>query len=120
MAEKEKITVEISVEKGYNKANLECTIKLVSFEPTFTFMGFLYRRTAVRPSLPGMPGIRGLQGKAKVSVAVTHLALLGVKKQDAALWVMKQKRTKRNTKDKEQLLGSQWLLLFVMSARGVR
>lgn len=63
-----------SDENGYNVINLECSIKLVFIEPTFTFMGFLYRQAAVKPSLPGMPGIRGLQGKAKVLAAVTHLA----------------------------------------------
>ena len=30
----------------------------------------------------------GLEGKAKVSAAVTHLALLGVRRQRAAFWVL--------------------------------
>ena len=32
-------------------------------------------------------GYGGLEGKAKASVAVTHLALLGVREQEAAFWV---------------------------------
>lgn len=52
--------------RGYNKDNLECTIKLVSFEPTFTFMGFLYCQAAVKPSLPGMPGQEDWKGRQKL------------------------------------------------------
>ena len=39
-------------------------------------------------SSPHSPGFfqRGLEGKAKALVAVTHLALLGVREQEAAFW----------------------------------
>lgn len=48
------------------------------FEPTFTFMGFLNRVNDVRPPF-------AVEGR--VCVAVTHLALLGVKRRETALWV---------------------------------
>ena len=60
-----KIVLVFLHEKGYNKDNLKCSIKLVSFEPTFTFMGFLYCRVAVKPSLPGMPGSEDWKGRQK-------------------------------------------------------
>ena len=44
-------------------------------------MGFLYCQVAVRLSLIARIGREG-----KSVVAVTHLALLGVKKQEAAFW----------------------------------
>ena len=56
---------------------------LVSFEPTFTLNGI--------PILPS--GCQALTHFVRIGregkrlVAVTHLALLGVKKQDAAFWV---------------------------------
>lgn len=50
---------------GYNKFNLKCGKCFYNFEPTFTFMGFLYRRLDVRPPI-------AVEGRK--SVAVAHLA----------------------------------------------
>ena len=47
---------------GYNNSNLRCAITSVNFEPTFTFMGFLYRQVAVKPS----PACRDWKGRQKV------------------------------------------------------
>ena len=56
------------------------------FEPTDTLNG--------SPILPGScqapTSSEGLEGKVKVLVAVTHLALLGVKRQEPAFWGKKQ------------------------------
>ena len=59
-------SVEFLRRLGYNITNLKCSIKLVSFEPTFTFMGFLYCQVAVKPSLPGMPGTEDWKGRQKL------------------------------------------------------
>ncbi len=62
---------------------LKCT-RECNFEPTFTFMGFLYRWLDVRP-----PYV--VEGRR--SGAVTHLALLGVKiARYGILGMMKNKR----------------------------
>lgn len=50
---------------GYNKFNLKCSKCFYNFEPTFTFMGFLYRRLDVKPPY-------AVEGRK--SVAVAHLA----------------------------------------------
>ena len=76
-----KVPVVICDNIGYNINNLRCAITLVSFEPTFTLNGI--------PILPS--GCQALTRKrigreGKKLVAVTHLALLGVKKQEAAFW----------------------------------
>ena len=34
---------------GYNMFNLKCGLRFYNFEPTFTFMGFLYCRLDVKP-----------------------------------------------------------------------
>ena len=51
------------------------------FEPTFSLNGILISRLL-------MPGLR-LQWKAEIGAAVTHLALLGVKIWETALWDIK-------------------------------
>ncbi len=66
---------------------------LVSFEPTFTLNGI--------PISPGgcqAPLRKKLSGEGKSMVAVTHLALLGVKRQEPAFWGY--------TKDKGELLAT--------------
>ena len=47
------------------------------FEPTFTFMGFLHCLLDVRPPI-------AVEGRRQI--AVTHLALLGVKISGPAFW----------------------------------
>ena len=64
---------------GYNEFNLRCAITLVYFEPTDTLKGI--------PILPGgcqAPTRMRIAGEGKSLVAVTHLALLGVKRQEPA------------------------------------
>ena len=67
---------------GYNKDNLKCATTPVSFEPTDTLNGI--------PILPcgcqALTSREGLEGKAEALAAVTHLALLGVKRQEPAFW----------------------------------
>ena len=54
---------------------------LVSFEPTFTLNGI-----PISPSGCQAPLLRKTSGEGKSEVAVTHLALLGVKRQEPAFW----------------------------------
>ena len=63
---------------------------LVSFEPTFTLNGI-----PISPSGCQAPLLRKTPGEGKSKVAVTHLALLGVKIQEPAFWGF--------TKDKREL-----------------
>ncbi len=66
---------------AYNISNLKCTITLVNFEPTFTLNGI--------PTLPcGCQAStrKRIAGEGKSMVAVTHLALLGVRRQEPAFW----------------------------------
>lgn len=73
----------------------------VNFEPTFTFMGFLYRADDVRPPFAV---------EDRFCVAVAHLALLGVKRQETALWVFlcrKRKNASILRLFREILLGSE-------------
>lgn len=82
-------TVVIFLCIGYNRSNLRCTITLVNFEPTFSLNGIPILLIGCQALTRKRIGREG-----KRLVAVTHLALLGVKKQDAAFWVI--------TKEKEQ------------------
>ena len=67
---------------GYNRDNLKCSIKSCYFEPTDTLNGI--------PTLSYRCQASSLFGHCAVEdrsmVAVTHLALLGVKIQDTAFW----------------------------------
>ena len=54
---------------------------LVSFEPTFTLNGI-----PISPSGCQAPLLRKTPGEGKSEVAVTHLASLGVKRQEPAFW----------------------------------
>jgi len=76
-----KFTVVISGEIDYNKSNLRCAITLVNFEPTFTLNGIPILPCSCQASTR-----KRIAGEGKNVVAVTHLALLGVKKQEAAFW----------------------------------
>ncbi len=58
--------VDKSKSLGYNNFNPRCMKCFYNFEPTFTFMGFLYRRLDVRPPF-------AVEGRR--SVAVAHLAV---------------------------------------------
>lgn len=77
-----KIAVVFWLYIGYNKINLKCATTPVSFEPTDTLNGI--------PTSSGgcqaLTHLRGLEGKAKAQIAVTHLAQLGVKRQEPAFW----------------------------------
>ena len=66
---------------------------LVSFEPTFTLNGI-----PILPSGCQAPLRKKTSGEGKSVVAVTHLALLGVKRQEPAFWAY--------TKDKGELLAT--------------
>ena len=77
---------------GYNISNLRCSITPVSFEPTFTLNGI--------PILPcGCQASTHMRiaGEGKSMVAVTHLALLGVKRQEPAFWGFKRRRKRLGT-----------------------
>ena len=50
---------------GYNMCNLKCVKCFYNFEPTFTFMGFLYCSLDVKPPF-------AVEGRR--AVAVAHLA----------------------------------------------
>ncbi len=71
----------ICIDFAYNISNLKCAITLVNFEPTFTLNGI--------PTLPcGCQAStrKRIAGEGKSMVAVTHLALLGVRRQEPAFW----------------------------------
>ena len=70
-------TVVKTLVSGYKIINLKCWISCY-FEPTFTLNGIPISRR-------WMSGLR-LQWKAETGAAVTHLALLGVKIWETALW----------------------------------
>ena len=74
---------------GYNRINLKCTTKSCYFEPTDTLNGIL-----ILPYRCQASGFRPYAVEDRSMVAVTHLALLGVKIQDPAFW--------GSTKDKKQ------------------
>lgn len=65
----------------YNKINLKCTITPVYFEPTDTLNG-------IPKSLYGCqaPTRKRIGGEGKSIAAVTHLARLGVRRQEPAFW----------------------------------
>ena len=65
-------------------------VTLVNFEPTFTLNGI-----PILPSGCQAPLRKKLSGEGKSEVAVTHLASLGVKRQEPAFWGF--------TKDKREL-----------------
>ena len=65
----------------YNRDNLECTITLVYFEPTFTLNGIPTLSCGCQASTR-----KRIAGEGKSMIAVTHLALLGVKRQEPAFW----------------------------------
>ena len=71
--------VKITV-NGYNIINLKCWISCY-FEPTFTLNGI-----PISPSGCQAPLRKKQTGEGKRLVAVTHLALLGVKIQEPAFW----------------------------------
>ena len=77
----------------YNKSNLECTITLVSFEPTSTLNGIPTLSCGCQASTR-----KRIAGEGKSMIAVTHLALLGVKRQEAAFWV--NNKALRDTEEK--------------------
>ena len=91
------IMVKISVVNfavmGYNIINLKCSITLVSFEPTFTLNGI-----PISPSGCQAPLHMKTPGEGKSKVAVTHLASLGVKRQEPTFWgIRKIKRELETT-----------------------
>ena len=53
---------------------------------------YIARRLSSPHFTGGNAHCEGLEGKAKALVAVAHLALLGVKKQEAAFWGYQQKK----------------------------
>ena len=59
------ILVDKNTRIGYNNFNLKCVKCFYNFEPTFTFMGFLYCSLDVRPPF-------AVEGRR--AVAVAHLA----------------------------------------------
>ena len=75
---------------------------LVSFEPTFTLNGI-----PISPSGCQAPLLRKTSGEGKSVVAVTHLALLGVKRQEPAFWAY--------TEDERELLAT---LFFARISKG--
>ena len=88
-----KITVVKMRYIGYNNINLKCSITLVSFEPTFTLNGI-----PISPSGCQAPLHKKTSGEGKSEVAVTHLALLGVKRQEPTFWgIRKSKRELETT-----------------------
>ncbi len=70
---------------GYNRINLRCSITLVSFEPTFTLNGI-----PISPIGCQAPLREKTSGEGKRLVAVTHLALLGVKRQEPTFWAIQR------------------------------
>lgn len=60
------ILVDKNAPIGYNMFNLKCVKCFYNFEPTFTFMGFLYCSLDVRPPF-------AVEGRR--AVAVAHLAV---------------------------------------------
>ena len=58
----------------------------------FLNLHFFQRDSYIARWLASPHSTGGLEGKSKALVAVTHLALLGVKRQEAAFWVFIQKK----------------------------
>ena len=52
----------------------------------FLNLHYFKRDSYIAQWLSSPHSLRGLEGKAKALVAVTHLALLGVREQKAAFW----------------------------------
>ena len=78
-SKKQKNPVVICYYLGYNRNNLKCAIKSCYFEPTDTLNGIL-----ILPYRCQASGFRPYAVEDRSMVAVTHLALLGVKIQDTA------------------------------------
>ncbi len=70
---------------GYNKGNLKCSTTLVCFEPTDTLNGIPTSSNGCQASTH-----MRIAEEDKSLFAVTHLALLGVKRQEPTFWGYKR------------------------------